>query len=118
MLVKVGMRTVQMIGVPTRPLPQDVDAAVIALKSRSSPVAEAASDSLAALRWLESAGYRQVLLQSTDTKGQGVLGAIRSTPRRTHYNEASSLASSLPEVNWEARYSRTLDDPSRSCFSR
>jgi uncharacterized protein YgbK (DUF1537 family) len=38
MLVKHGMRTVQMIGVPhAEPCPADVDAVVIALKSRTSP---------------------------------------------------------------------------------
>ena len=50
MLVKHGMRTVQMIGVPQGPLPDRSDAVVIALKSRTSPVAEAIGKSLAALR--------------------------------------------------------------------
>ena len=59
MLVKAGMRTVQMIGVPTAPLPEDVDAVVIALKSRTSPVEEAMAESLAALDWLKAAGCRQ-----------------------------------------------------------
>ena len=59
MLVKAGMRTVQLIGVPTGPVPDDVDAIVIALKSRTSPVEEAVAESLAALRWLQQAGCRQ-----------------------------------------------------------
>ena len=35
MLVGAGMRTVQMIGVPQAPLPDGIDAVVIALKSRT-----------------------------------------------------------------------------------
>ena len=37
MLVKAGMKTIQLIGVPTGPAPEDVDAVVIALKSRTNP---------------------------------------------------------------------------------
>ncbi|MEI7612886.1 MAG: four-carbon acid sugar kinase family protein, partial [Betaproteobacteria bacterium] len=49
MLVKAGMRTVLMIGVPLVPIGEDVDAVVIALKSRTTPVDEAVAESLAAL---------------------------------------------------------------------
>ena len=62
MLVRAGMRTVQTIGIPQGALPPEVaaaDAVVVALKSRTSPVAEAVADSLAALRWLRAAGARQ-----------------------------------------------------------
>src|SRR5712672_2230715 len=60
MLVKHGMRTVQMIGVPhAEPCPADVDAVVIALKSRTSPAPEAVQESLAALRWLQDARCQQ-----------------------------------------------------------
>jgi uncharacterized protein YgbK (DUF1537 family) len=59
MLVKAGMRTVQLIGVPSEPLSDEVDAIVVALKSRTSPVNEAVAESLAALRWLQEAGCRQ-----------------------------------------------------------
>jgi 3-dehydrotetronate 4-kinase len=54
-LVRAGMRTVQMIGVPDGPLP-DADAVVVALKSRTAPVAEAVAQSLAAARWLHQEG--------------------------------------------------------------
>jgi len=67
MLVKSGMRTVQMIGIPTEPLPDDIDAVVIALKSRTAPVAEAIAESLAALRWLQAAGCRQVYFKYCST---------------------------------------------------
>jgi uncharacterized protein YgbK (DUF1537 family) len=41
MLVEAGMRTVQLIGVPDGPPPDDVDAIVIALKSRTCPAGDA-----------------------------------------------------------------------------
>ncbi len=63
MLVKAGMRTVQMIGVPQGPIPGDIDAVVIALKSRTSPVGQAVAESLAALRLAAAGRLPAVLLQ-------------------------------------------------------
>ena len=79
MLVKYGMRTVQMIGVPDGPLPGDIDAVVIALKSRTSPVAEAMEDSLAALRYLQAAGCRQFYFKycsTFDSTPRGNIGPV------------------------------------------
>jgi len=45
-LVRSGMRVVQTIGVPAAPLAADVDAVVVALKSRTIPAAEAIAQSL------------------------------------------------------------------------
>lgn len=67
MLVHAGMRTVQMIGVPQAPLPEDVDAVVIALKSRTIPADEAIEQSLAALKWLQAAGCRQFYFKYCST---------------------------------------------------
>ncbi len=67
MLVKYGMRTVQLIGVPQGPPPPPVDAIVVALKSRSCPVPEAVDNSLAALRWLQAAGCRQFYFKYCST---------------------------------------------------
>ena len=51
MLVKGGMRTIQTIGVPGRgAIPDDVDAVVVALKSRSIAAAKAVVQSLDALK--------------------------------------------------------------------
>jgi len=55
-LVRAGMRVMQAIGVPTTPLSADVDAVVVALKSRTVPKAEAVAQSLAALHWLQAQG--------------------------------------------------------------
>ena len=61
-LVRHGMRTVQLIGVPARLAPEDVDAVVVALKSRTIPAADAIAQSLAALRWLQAAEHATGLL--------------------------------------------------------
>jgi uncharacterized protein YgbK (DUF1537 family) len=82
MLVKAGMRTVQLIGVPAGPLPIDaegVDAVVIALKSRTSPVDEAVAGSLAALSWLQQAGCRQFYFKycsTFDSTARGNIGPV------------------------------------------
>lgn len=79
MLVKVGMRTVQLIGVPDGPPPDDADAVVIALKSRTSPVDEAVAESLAAFRWLQQAGCRQFYFKycsTFDSTSQGNIGPV------------------------------------------
>jgi uncharacterized protein YgbK (DUF1537 family) len=79
MLVKAGMRTVQMIGVPAAPLPDDVDAVVVALKSRTTPVDEAVAESLAALDWLKAAGCRQFYFKycsTFDSTPRGNIGPV------------------------------------------
>ncbi|MBO9679056.1 MAG: four-carbon acid sugar kinase family protein [Acidovorax sp.] len=66
-LVRAGMRVVQAIGVPQGPLAADVNAVVIALKSRTNPVHEAVEQSLAALRWLQGQGARQIYFKYCST---------------------------------------------------
>ena len=79
-LVRSGMRTVQMLGVPTgKPLPEGVDAVVVALKSRTCPVEEALADSLAALDWLTEQGARQVFFKycsTFDSTAEGNIGPV------------------------------------------
>ena len=58
-LVRAGMRTVQIIGVPDGGI-AECDALVVALKSRTAPVAEAVAQSLAAARWLRTQGATQI----------------------------------------------------------
>ena len=66
MLVRAGMRTVQVIGVPDGLIP-DADAVVVALKTRTIPAADAVRESLAALRWLQTAGMRQCYFKYCST---------------------------------------------------
>jgi uncharacterized protein YgbK (DUF1537 family) len=70
-LVRAGMRVVQTIGVPTTPAADaglgDVDAVVVALKSRTAPVEEAVAQSLAACGWLRAGGAQQIYFKVCST---------------------------------------------------
>ncbi len=80
MLNRAGMRTVQVIGVPSAgsALPE-AEAVVVALKSRTNPVAEAVADSLAACEALLKAGARQILFKycsTFDSTAEGNIGPV------------------------------------------
>ena len=79
-LVRAGMRCVQTIGVPTLPqAADDADAVVVALKSRTAPVAQAVAESLAAARWLRSCGALQIYFKvcsTFDSTAQGNIGPV------------------------------------------
>jgi uncharacterized protein YgbK (DUF1537 family) len=66
-LVRSGMRVMQTFGVPTAPLSSDVDAVVVALKSRTIPAAEAVAQSLNALKWLKAQGATQIYFKYCST---------------------------------------------------
>jgi uncharacterized protein YgbK (DUF1537 family) len=81
MLVKGGMRTIQTIGVPAKgTIPDDVDAVVVALKTRSIPAADAVTQSLNALKALQAAGCVRFFFKycstfdSTDAGNIGPVG--------------------------------------------
>ena len=79
-LVRNGMRTVQLLGVPddNAQVP-DTDAIVIALKSRTAPVQDAIAESLAARRWLPRRGAKQLYFKycsTFDSTGQGNIGPV------------------------------------------
>jgi len=80
MLVRGGMRTVQLIGVPpAAATPPDADAVVVALKSRTAPVRDAVRESLAALDWLRHADCRQFFFKycsTFDSTDQGNIGPV------------------------------------------
>ena len=78
-LVRAGMRVVQAIGVPEGPLDVDVDAVVVALKSRTIAPADAIAQSLDALRWLQSQGAKQIYFKycsTFDSTPQGNIGPV------------------------------------------
>ena len=63
-LAKAGARTVQYVGIPDKPLSDaTIEAAVVALKTRSIAAGEAVAQSLAACRWLVRARRRADRLQ-------------------------------------------------------
>lgn len=80
MLVRGGMRTVQLIGVPQADMPPpEADAVVVALKSRTAPVRQAIDESLAALNWLRAHGTRQYFFKycsTFDSTDQGNIGPV------------------------------------------
>ena len=79
-LVRAGMRTVQVIGVPDAASPAPhADAVVVALKSRTAPVAEAVAQSVAAARWLRAQGAAQIYFKvcsTFDSTPQGNIGPV------------------------------------------
>jgi uncharacterized protein YgbK (DUF1537 family) len=79
-LVRGGMRTVQLIGVPrASDQPPDADAVVVALKSRTAPVRQAIAESRAALAWLRAAGCRQFFFKycsTFDSTDAGNIGPV------------------------------------------
>ena len=75
-LVRAGMRVVQTIGVPSGPLAADVDAVVVALKSRTIAPADAIAQSLDALKWLQAQGARQVYFKYCSTFDSTAAGNI------------------------------------------
>ncbi|MDM0039512.1 four-carbon acid sugar kinase family protein [Variovorax sp. J22G21] len=78
-LVRAGMRVVQTIGVPGAPLDADVDAVVVALKSRTIAPVEAVDQSLDAWRWLLAQGVQQVYFKycsTFDSTPRGNIGPV------------------------------------------
>jgi uncharacterized protein YgbK (DUF1537 family) len=80
MLADRGMRTIQLIGLPEGGQRlRDVDAAVVALKSRAAPAAWAVEQSCRALEWLLGAGARQIFFKycsTFDSTDQGNIGPV------------------------------------------
>ena len=78
-LVRAGMRTVQTIGVPNGPVDADVQAVVVALKSRTIAPGEAVAQSLQALQWLRAQGAQQIYFKycsTFDSTAQGNIGPV------------------------------------------
>jgi len=79
-LARRGMAVVQTIGVPDAgdAMPE-AEAVVVALKSRTNPAAEAVAMSLAACRWLRTAGARQFYFKycsTFDSTDEGNIGPV------------------------------------------
>ncbi|PTM55226.1 3-oxo-tetronate kinase [Phreatobacter oligotrophus] len=78
-LAKGGMATMQFVGVPDGAAPASCEAGVVALKSRTIPVAEAVRQSLAACEWLLSQGATQILFKycsTFDSTKEGNIGPV------------------------------------------
>ncbi len=78
MLTRGGMRTIQTIGVPQHDL-AEVDAVVVALKSRTIASEQAVALSLDALRWLQSQGCERFFFKycsTFDSTDKGNIGPV------------------------------------------
>lgn len=78
-LAKGGMRTVQYTGVPTMPEKPEIQAGVVALKSRSIDPDEAVRLSLDALKWLKAQGCEQFFFKycsTFDSTDAGNIGPV------------------------------------------
>lgn len=81
-LAKGGFQVIQCIGIPDAhyPCPDDVDAIVISLKTRSIDKNQAVAQSLAACRWLtDSAGAKQIYFKycsTFDSTADGNIGQV------------------------------------------
>ncbi len=78
-LTREGMRCVQYVGVPEGRADPDVEAGIVALKSRSTPAHEAVALSLRALDWLREQGCSQFLFKycsTFDSTDDGNIGPV------------------------------------------
>mmetsp|Transcript_22315 Transcript_22315/g.35586 ORF Transcript_22315/g.35586 Transcript_22315/m.35586 type:complete len:412 (-) Transcript_22315:2553-3788(-) len=78
-LAKGGMRVTQYTGVPSGPADAQVEAGVVALKSRSIDPAEAVAKSLEALAWLQAQGCTQFFFKycsTFDSTAKGNIGPV------------------------------------------
>lgn len=78
-LARGGMRVVQYNGIPRGTAASTVEAGVVALKTRTAPVAEAVELSLSALEWLRAQGCRQFLFKycsTFDSTPEGNIGPV------------------------------------------
>ena len=99
-LVRSGMRVVQAIGVPDAALDEDVDAVVVALKSRTIAPEDAVAQSLAALRWLREAGARQVYFKycsTFDSTPRGNIGPVTEALMEALHTDFTIACPAFPE---------------------
>ncbi|GLK84078.1 3-oxo-tetronate kinase [Ancylobacter defluvii] len=74
-----GLRTAQFLGVPRASAPANIEAGVVALKSRSIAAGEAVAQSLAALDWLLAQGCGQIVFKycsTFDSTPEGNIGPV------------------------------------------
>ncbi|TWC10838.1 MULTISPECIES: 3-oxo-tetronate kinase [unclassified Pseudomonas] len=102
MLVRGGMRTVQRIGIPGAEDAEGLaaDAIVIALKSRTLPVAEAIDESLAALAWLRERGCQQIFFKycsTFDSTAAGNIGQVSEALLKALDSDFTLACPAFPE---------------------
>ena len=100
MLSREGMRTIQTVGVPPADFDlSDVDAVVVALKSRTNPAEMAIAMSLEALRWLKTAGARQIIFKycsTFDSTPKGNIGPVTDALARELGTDLTIVCPAFP----------------------
>ena len=100
-LTKSGMRTVQLIGLPDKEFSlENVDAIVVALKSRSVPAEDAVNLSLDSLRWLQEAGAVQILFKycsTFDSTSEGNIGPVAEALLKKLETKTTIVCPAFPE---------------------
>lgn len=111
MLTRNGMRTVQVMGVPDAKMPFDnVDAVVVALKSRTNPVEEAVAWSLTSADALLARGPRQLFFKycsTFDSTDQGNIGPVAEALLEKVKGEIAIVCPAFP-ANKRTVYSGNL----------
>jgi uncharacterized protein YgbK (DUF1537 family) len=101
-LVRNGMRTIQVIGMPDGlDVPAEAEAIVVALKSRTAPVADAVAQSVASCRWLRRAGARQIYFKycsTFDSTDQGNIGPVADALRAELGVDFATVCPAFPET--------------------
>ncbi|MDV7340582.1 3-oxo-tetronate kinase [Terasakiella sp. A23] len=100
-LVREGMKTVQIVGVPKPDTPvPDADAVVIALKSRTIPTDDAIKMSVASCDWLKKAGAQQIFFKycsTFDSTADGNIGPVTDALMENLDTEQTIACPSFPE---------------------
>lgn len=99
-LVRAGMHVVQTIGVPTEPLSAEVDAVVVALKSRTIAPQDAIDQSLQALQWLQGQGAQQIYFKycsTFDSTAQGNIGPVTEALMQALHTDFTIATPAFPD---------------------
>ncbi|EWH08828.1 4-hydroxythreonine-4-phosphate dehydrogenase [Catenovulum agarivorans DS-2] len=107
-LLKGGLKVVQINGVPSQDieLADDVDAIVVALKSRTCAINQAISDSTASLAWLQQQGCQKFYFKycsTFDSTSEGNIGPVTQALLAKLESEQTIFCPALP-VNGRTVY--------------
>ena len=100
-LVKGGLNTVQLSGVPQSPIETDADAIVISLKSRSCAPSEAIKQSLDALTYLQQYDCTQIYFKycsTFDSTAKGNIGPVTDALMAALNTKFTVICPSLPLI--------------------
>ncbi len=98
-LAQGGMRVAQFVGTPSENV-ADIDAGVVALKSRTAPVDEAIAQSLEACDWLLAQGCKQIIYKvcsTFDSTDDGNIGQVLEALAPKLNETAIAVCPAFPE---------------------